>query len=171
MHHADAQSRHRSAASTPRVRVTVVGMKPHSLRIAFSCLLLTLASCATPGGRGGGVPPAEFAAVLRAYETAWRARDADALAELFTSDGWVMSSGRKPVYGRAAIRERYKNSGGPLVLSALHWERQGNLAILLGNYGPNEGNPATGKFTLTLRCGADGRWRILSDMDNGNTRN
>jgi ketosteroid isomerase-like protein len=25
-----------------------------------------------------------------------------------------------------------------------------------------------GKFTLTLRKGADGRWLIVSDMDNGN---
>jgi ketosteroid isomerase-like protein len=26
-----------------------------------------------------------------------------------------------------------------------------------------------GKFTLTLRKHADGRWLILSDMDNGNS--
>jgi ketosteroid isomerase-like protein len=25
-----------------------------------------------------------------------------------------------------------------------------------------------GKFTLTLRKGTDGRWLIVSDMDNGN---
>ena len=31
-----------------------------------------------------------------------------------------------------------------------------------------QGRPDVGKFTLTLRKGADGRWLIFSDMDNGN---
>jgi len=29
---------------------------------------------------------------------------------------------------------------------------------------------AIGKFTLTLRKSADGRWLIMSDMDSGNPR-
>lgn len=28
--------------------------------------------------------------------------------------------------------------------------------------------PDGGKFSLTLRTGADGRWLIVTDMDNGN---
>jgi len=143
---------------------------PRSSRGFAAALLLTLGSCVIPAGRGGGLPPAEFANVLRAYEVAWQARDAAALTELFTEDGWVMSSGRPPVHGHAEIAERYKNSGGPLALRCLHWEQQGNLAIILGAYGPSRGEPDSGKFTLTLRRGADERWRILSDMDNGNTR-
>lgn len=141
-----------------------------SSRGLCAALLLALGSCALPSGRGRGKPPAEFVNVLRAYEAAWQARDAAALTALFTEDGWVMSSGRPPVHGRAEIAERYKNSGGPLALRCLHWEQRGDLAIMLGAYGPGRGKPDSGKFTLTLRRGSDGRWLILSDMDNGNTR-
>jgi len=49
-------------------------------------------------------------------------------------------------------------------------ERRADLAIILGAYGRERGGPDSGKFTLTLRLGADGQWRILSDMDNGNSR-
>jgi ketosteroid isomerase-like protein len=138
----------------------------------FAALLLA-ASCQSPP-RGGAAPseqlPVELAVVLRAYEVAWQAHDAAALAALFTEDGWVLSNGRPPVHGRAAIAERYAGSGGPLALRSLHWERQGDLAIIVGAYGRQVGGPDAGKFTLTLRRGDDGRWRILSDMDNGNAR-
>ena len=33
-----------------------------------------------------------------------------------------------------------------------------------------KGEADVGKFTLTLRKGSDGRWLIMSDMDNGNAR-
>jgi len=37
-------------------------------------------------------------------------------------------------------------------------------------YSGAQGQPEDGKFTLTLRRGADGRWLIMSDMDNSNRR-
>jgi len=40
------------------------------------------------------------------------------------------------------------------------------LVVLQGN----KGEPDGGKFTLTLRKAGDGRWLIMSDMDNGNSR-
>ena len=43
------------------------------------------------------VLPAELDRVLRDYERGWRARDAAALAALFTEDGYVHSGGRPPV--------------------------------------------------------------------------
>lgn len=132
--------------------------------------LLGFASCAAPPEATGDLLPPEFETVLRDYEKAWQARDAAALTALFTDDGWVMSSGRPPVRGHAQIAERYAGSGGPLALRSLHWERQGDLAIILGAYGPRPDAVPSGKFTLTLRRGRDGRWRILSDMDNGNAR-
>jgi ketosteroid isomerase-like protein len=113
--------------------------------------------------------PPELARVLRDYEAAWQAHDAAGLAALFTEDGFVLSSGRPPVRGRAAIEERYATSGGELALRALHAEVNGPLGIIVGGYGRSPGGPDLGKFTLTLRRGDDGRWLILSDMDNGNT--
>ena len=113
------------------------------------------------------LPPA-LDRVLRDYERAWSTRDAAALAELFTEDGFVLAQQRPAVRGRAAIREAYRDAGGsPLSLRALAFHQEGTLAVILGAYAHATGIPDQGKFTLTLRLGPDGRWRIFSDMDNG----
>lgn len=106
--------------------------------------------------------------VLRDYERAWQAKDAGALADLFTEDGFVLALDRPPVRGRAAIKGAYTGAGGPLSLRALAVQIEGDLAVILGAYATHPGGPDAGKFTLTLRRGPEDRWRIFSDMDNGN---
>ena len=114
--------------------------------------------------------PPELARILTDYETAWRAGDGAALAELFVEDGFVLPNGAPPVSGRAAIRRYYGGPGGPLVLRAFASATEGSTGYILGGFSRREWEPDVGKFTLTLRKGADGRWRIVSDMDNGNRR-
>jgi ketosteroid isomerase-like protein len=114
--------------------------------------------------------PPELARVLTDYEAAWQARDAGALAALFADDGFVLSSGRPPVRGRERIAERYRESGGPLALRALAFATEGSLGYIIGGYARQAGEPDIGKFTLTVVKGPDGRWLIMSDMDNGNSR-
>ena len=46
--------------------------------------------------------------------------------------------------------------------------KEGSVGYILGGYTSAKGQPDHGKFTLTLRQGSDGRWLIVSDMDNGN---
>ncbi len=112
--------------------------------------------------------PSPLARVLREYEDAWRQRDAAALAELFDERGYVLQNGRPPVQGRAAIRKAYEGAGGPLILRAFAFEVEGSIAYILGGFALAEGEPAIGKFTLTLRREGGGPWMIVSDMDNGN---
>ena len=112
------------------------------------------------------LPPA-LDRVLRDYERAWRARDAVALAALFTEDGFVLSNGSPPVRGRAAIRIKYADSGGPLSLRALAYATEGRVGYIVGGFGRAPGEPDTGKFVLALRK-EGGRWRIAADMDNSN---
>ncbi|HSF14882.1 MAG TPA: SgcJ/EcaC family oxidoreductase [Vicinamibacteria bacterium] len=114
--------------------------------------------------------PDSLARVLRDYEVAWRNKDADALAALFAEDGFVLSPGAPSVRGRDAIRERYSGRGGPLALRAFAFATEGSLGYIIGGFAPHEGEPDSGKFTLTLRKDTDGRWLIVSDMDNGNSR-
>jgi ketosteroid isomerase-like protein len=114
--------------------------------------------------------PPELARVLTDYETAWRARDGAALARLFDPDGFVLANGGPPVRGRAAIQQYYKGSGGPLVLRAFAFATEGKVGYIIGGFAREAGKPDVGKFTLTLRRDADGRWLILSDMDNSNRR-
>lgn len=114
--------------------------------------------------------PAPLARVLADYEAAWQARDAAALAALFTEDGFVLSSGTPPVRGRAQIERHYMGHGGPLLLRALAFATEGSLGYIIGGFARAKDEPDIGKFTLTLRKGTGGRWMIMSDMDNGNAR-
>jgi len=113
--------------------------------------------------------PPELDRVLRDYERAWRAGDAAALAALFAEDGFVLQSQYAPAQGREAIRAAYSGQGGsPLRLRALAYASGEAIAYIIGAYGYGGRAGDLGKFTLTLRRAADGRWLIHSDMDNTN---
>ncbi|MBK9062854.1 MAG: nuclear transport factor 2 family protein [Acidobacteria bacterium] len=112
--------------------------------------------------------PAELDRVLRDYEKAWSARDAAGLAALFAEDGFVLQGGKPPVRGRGAIQAAYEGHEGPLALRAFAFGVEGATGWILGGYARKAGDPDDGKFTLTLRKERDGRWMIVSDMDNGN---
>jgi len=115
------------------------------------------------------LPPA-LARVLTDYEAAWRSRDASALAGLFADDGFVLPNGRPPVRGRAAVQQYYIGHGGPLALRAIAFAADGSVGYIIGGFARQEGEPDIGKFTLTLRKEASGRWLIMSDMDSSNQR-
>ena len=114
--------------------------------------------------------PPELARVLTDYENAWAARDAKALAGLFAEDGYVLPGGSPPVKGRAAIERYYQGHGGPLSLRAIAYATEGPVGYILGGYASEKGKQDDGKFTLTLRKDASGKWWIFSDMDNGNRK-
>lgn len=115
------------------------------------------------------LPPA-FDRVLRDYEKAWQARDAEALSRLFTEDGFVLSNGKPPVRGSAAIRSAYAGAGGPLTLRALEFSAAGSVAYIIGAYAESATTPDIGKFILALRKDRKGRWLIAADIDNTNRR-
>lgn len=112
--------------------------------------------------------PSELARVLTDYESAWRGRDAAALARLFAEDGFVLPNGGPPVRGRAQIERHYTGSGGPLALRAIAFAAEGRVGYIIGGFAREKGQPDSGKFTLTLQKGSDGRWLIVSDMDSSN---
>ena len=124
---------------------------------------------AVPGEASVALPP-ELARVLTDYEAGWKAGDAAALSSLFAEDGFVLSNGQAPVKGRAAIRKLYTSNGAPLSLRAFAFATHGDVGYIIGGYSQERGKLDEGKFTLTLRKSADGRWLIVSDMDNSNRR-
>ena len=129
------------------------------------------ASDTTPPLPSVTLPPA-LDRVLRDYERHWAAGDGAALAQLFAEDGFVLQGNQLPIRGRAAIHEMYaKQAGGALRLRALAYATADSIGYILGAYGYGSAGPGDiGKFTLTLRRGAGGRWLIFSDMDNLNPR-
>ncbi len=144
-------------------------MRALAVVTAIGCLAL-----ARPASADDAVPipslelPPELQRVLTDYEAAWGKRDAAALAALFAEDGFVLPGGRPAVRGRAAIASHYTGHGGPLALRAFAFGQHGDVGYILGGYAGGRGEPDDGKFTLTLRRAADGRWLIFSDMDNSN---
>ena len=128
----------------------------------------TLEPAASSTPRDVSLPPA-LDRVLRAYERAWRARDAAALAALFAEDGFVLQGNRPPSRGHAAIQAAYANQGGSaLRLRALAFASDDTIGYIIGAYGYGDDRTDAGKFTLTLRRKPGERWLIFSDMDNSN---
>jgi ketosteroid isomerase-like protein len=112
--------------------------------------------------------PAEVDRLLKDYEKAWIAKDTDALAKLFTSDGMALPSGQMPAQGEERIRKAYSQSvGAPLNLRPVAYGASGELAYVIGGWGGASDKPEFGKFVLVLRR-VDGRWLIAADMDNSN---
>lgn len=160
------------------------GQRTNHMRAAIVVLSLVLVSTSVargqsaPGGRSAAdtsmmpsvtLPP-DLDRVLRDYERAWRARDAAALAALFTPDGFVMRPGSPPVRGREAIERAYAGSGGPLRLRALAYAADDTVGYIIGAFAGSDQQRDAGKFILPLRRATGGPWMIAADMDNGNSR-
>jgi hypothetical protein len=148
-----------------------------TLRALCAAVGLVLALAGSAHGQASAPAPAtgppsiqlspELARVLTDYENAYREGGAS-LAALFAEDGYVLASGQLPIQGRMAIAAYY-GKGGPLRLRAFAYATHGDVGYILGAYSDAAGEPDRGKFTLTLRQ-KDGRWLIVSDMDNGNAQ-
>jgi ketosteroid isomerase-like protein len=122
----------------------------------------------TPSAQPSVQMPPDLERVLTDYEDAWRSRNAAVLARLFAEDGFVLPNGSLPIRGRAEIERFYAGAGGPLSLRAIAFAAEGEVGYIIGGYAGKKGEPDTGKFTLTLRKGTDGKWLIVSDMDSAN---
>lgn len=115
--------------------------------------------------------PEELDRILREYERAWAAGDANALAALFTEDGFVPSPSGW-VRGRAAIVRVYETASGDLRLRAHAYSIADSVGYIVGayGYGDSAGEPDRGKFLLALRRDRSGKWLIAADLPNTNRR-
>ena len=137
------------------------------MRAAVLALGVALSACATPAtpSSSGATLPPELQRVLEDYSTAWRAKDAKALAALFADDRTVVPNACPPANDRAGIEACYTGHGGGIGLTALDHHIDGSMAYIIGEYAGAPGGPAAGKFVLTLTRDAAGRWLIVADMD------
>jgi uncharacterized protein (TIGR02246 family) len=141
----------------------------------FSLIALPLAAQNPPAPPAPPAPPPlpsitlppELDRVLRDYERHWRAGDENALAELFTEDGFVPGRGGF-VRGRDAIRNTYANFQGDLRLRALAYAVDDTVGYIVGAYRYGEAAGDGGKFVLALRRRAGGQWLIAADLDQSN---
>jgi len=113
------------------------------------------------------VLPPELDRVLRDYERHWRAGDEQALAALFTADGFVPRGGGW-VRGTDGIRKTYENFSGDLRLRALAFAVADTVGYIVGAYRYGEAANDGGKFVLALRRAPGRPWLIAADIDQSN---
>ncbi|HJU72408.1 MAG TPA: nuclear transport factor 2 family protein [Gemmatimonadaceae bacterium] len=146
-----------------------------------SCVLVIALMVATPGaacGQANTDPPPlpsvtlppELDRVLRDYEIAWRASDANGLAALFADGRVVMTNSGQAVRGREAVRQMYSRGGGPLVLRAMSYAVDDTVAHIIGGYALRPGEGDAGTFVLALVRSPGGKWLISADMDRARRR-
>lgn len=139
--------------------------------MAVLLTILALAAPSTTCSQGTAPPPPsvtlppELDRVLRDYETAWRASDSNALAQLFADGRVVLTNRGRAVVGREAVRESYSQGGGPLVLRAMSYTVDDTVAFIIGGYAPRPGEGDAGTFVLALVRPPGGKWLIAADMD------
>jgi uncharacterized protein (TIGR02246 family) len=143
-------------------------MRP-SLFAPVLAAVLAIAPAAAQTLPSVSLPP-EIDRVLRDYEKAWAANDAKAIAGLFAPDGIALPGNQPPARGADAITRAYAGGGAqPTFLRAIDYRSAGDLAYVVGAYGPAGQATDFGKFVLVLRR-VDGRWMIAADIENANMR-
>lgn len=137
---------------------------PLAVGIGWACLAAWASL-----GCAARAPRSEIEGVLRAYEAAYNAHDARALAAVHCVDGRYAPASGPLIEGRAALEEYWSRSAAQgLGLELLAYETQGNIGWALGSwqFPAKEGaRPFGGRFLLALRR-EDGRWRIAVDINN-----
>jgi len=111
--------------------------------------------------------PSDYQAIFDNFSKAYEAKDATAVAQLFTVDGMEMANGRAPIRGRAAIEAFYGRFGGPIVFKAIAFGKSGDVGYIIGEYGPDASSINNNKFVFTLEK-VSGKWLIMSAMSNSN---
>ncbi len=108
-------------------------------------------------------------AVLRAYESAYNAHDAAALARVHATDGGYYVADGEPIVGREAL-ERFwsRSSGSGLALTLERFESSGDVGWAVGRWSTSKGTESTGigRFVLALRRNAAGAFEIVVDLNN-----
>lgn len=145
------------------------------------CLLVAVSMLALPNiasGQENTVPPPlpsitlppDLDRVLRDYEKAWKASDANGLAALFADGRVVMTNSGRAVRGREGVLQMYAKGGGPLVLRAVAYAADDTVAHIIGGYTLRPGEGDVGTFVLALVRSRGGPWLIVADMDRSHRR-
>lgn len=134
------------------------------LAAAVLCWPVTVL-CQAPPPLPSVTLPADLDRVLRDYEKAWRASDAQGLSDLFVDGRVVLTNSGRAVVGRAAVKELYSRGGGPLILRAMSYAADDTVAHIIGAYATREGGTDSGSFVLALVRPRGGKWLIAADMD------
>lgn len=116
---------------------------------------------------------AEITAGGQAWQAAWNAGDAAAIAALYAEDAVVMPPGSDAVRGRAAIEAFWQadidaSKGMTSTIETKEVHAHGNMAVEVGSYmstGADGSHADHGKF-IAIWMKTDSGWKIVRDIFN-----
>lgn len=143
--------------------------------VAIAVLAVACAPAAPPDTTADDMTA--VSALRSAWEAAYEAGDAAALAALYTEDATSMPAGEATVAGKAAIQATYQGMFDQMTfatdLRPLSTHVDGDLGYDHGEFAgtatPKAGGDATavtGRYLVVFRRGDDGAWRLSHTMDN-----
>ena len=130
-------------------------------------LFLMIAACSQHQGSDG---PA-FSSRSGEWQDAMNAKDADAIAALYTENARVMPPNGKAKTGRDAVRAEFGamiDAGLTVELNSIETKSGGDVAYNVGTYVLTAGDTVVdeGKFIETWNRVADGEWLMANDIWN-----
>jgi uncharacterized protein (TIGR02246 family) len=132
-------------------------------------LLVTGISSAQNASKAAGAATPDE--IRQRWMAAGNAKDAAAIAALYAEDATVMPPNGAAVKGRAAIQSFWKGMvdqlTGKVTLARVGGWQGGDTGYEVGTYASMMGTGNdTGKYLITLKKGADGKWLITNDIFN-----
>jgi uncharacterized protein (TIGR02246 family) len=143
--------------------------------IVCGVFLLTLSSSALAQDQSGA--EAAIRKGSKAWEAAWNAGDAAALAALYVDDAVVMAPGSEPAKGKAAITKHFTaaieaGAGAKTAITTEQVMATGDWAVEIGgfvNTAADGSHADHGRFMATWKQ-VDGKWMLYRDIWNSSMR-
>jgi uncharacterized protein (TIGR02246 family) len=137
-------------------------------RIVASLAVLALALPLTASAQAAGDLHAQIEKADQAWQAAYNAGDAAAVAALYTEDAKVMAPGHETASGRAAIQDLFKEDlaqGAKNALTTSEVLSGGDYAISIGGYVVTaaDGSHLDHGTYMTVFKKVDGAWKIYRD--------
>jgi len=137
--------------------------------VSLVSLLLGGVSSAQMASKAAGAGAADE--IRQKWMAAGNAKDAAAIAALYAEDAMVMPPNAAAVKGRAAIQTFWKGMvdelGSKVTLGRIGGWQSGDTGYETGTYAAMMGGVNdTGKYLITFKKGADGKWLITTDIFN-----
>ena len=109
--------------------------------------------------------------IRQKWMAAANAKDAAAIAALYVEDAMVMPPNAEPVKGRAAIQTFWKGMvdslASKVTLARVSGWQGGDTGYEAGTFSAKMGTmDDKGKYLITFKKGADGKWLIANDIFN-----
>ena len=131
-------------------------------------LVAGISSAQNASKAAGAATPDE---IRQRWMAAGNAKDAAAIAGLYADDATVMPPNAAAVKGRASIQSFWKGMvdqlTGNVTLTRVGGWQGGDTGYEAGTYAAMMGTGNdTGKYLITFKKGADGKWLISNDIFN-----